>query len=85
MVNIAIFASGNGSNFEQIINEIQNGNLDNAICKILIVDKENAYARERAKRLNIPCEFVNPKDYKGKEPYETYILCLLYTSPSPRD
>ena len=43
MVNIAIFASGNGSNFEQIINEIQNGNLDNAICKILIVDKENAY------------------------------------------
>lgn len=77
MVNIAIFASGNGSNFEQIINEIQNGNLDNAICKILIVDKENAYARERAKRLNIPCEFVNPKDYKGKEPYETYILKLL--------
>ena len=77
MVNIAIFASGNGSNFEQIINEIQNGNLDNAICKILIVDKENAYARERAKRLNIPCEFVNPKDYKGKEPYEKYILKLL--------
>lgn len=77
MVNIAIFASGNGSNFEQIINEIQNGNLDNAICKILIVDKENAYARERAKRLNIPCEFVNPKDYKEKEPYETYILKLL--------
>ena len=66
MVNIAIFASGNGSNFEQIINEIQNGNLDNAICKILIVDKENAYARERSKRFNIPFEFFNPKDYKGK-------------------
>ncbi len=77
MVNIAIFASGNGSNFEQIINEIQNKNLNNASCKILIVDKENAYARERAKRLNIPCEFVNPKDYKGKEPYEEYILKVL--------
>lgn len=77
MVNIAIFASGNGSNFEQIINEIQNGNLDNAICKILIVDKENAYARERAKRLNIPCVYVNPKEYDGKEPYETAILKIL--------
>lgn len=77
MVNIAIFASGNGSNFEQIINEIENNNLHNASCKILIVDKENAYARERAKRLNIPCEFVNPKDYKEKEPYEEHILKIL--------
>lgn len=77
MVNIAIFASGNGSNFERIIHEIQNEHLNNAICKILIVDKENAYARTRAERLNIPCEFVNPKDYNGKEPYETYILDVL--------
>lgn len=77
MVNIAIFASGNGSNFENIINEIQNGHVDNAICKVLIVDKEKAYARERAERLQIPCVYVNPKAYPNKEAYETEILSIL--------
>ena len=70
MVNIAIFASGNGSNFENIIQEINNGHVNNAVCRVLIVDKEQAYARQRAAKLNIPCVFVNPKDYAGKEPYE---------------
>ena len=32
MVNIAIFASGNGSNFENLVNEINNGHIDNAVC-----------------------------------------------------
>lgn len=77
MVNIAIFASGNGSNFENIINEIQNGHVDNAICKVLIVDKEKAYARERAERLQIPSVYVNPKAYPNKEAYETEILSIL--------
>lgn len=77
MVNIAIFASGNGSNFENIIQEIRNGHVDNATCKVLIVDKEQAYARERAERLDIPCIFVNPKAYPSKEEYETEILKTL--------
>lgn len=77
MVNIAIFASGNGSNFENIVQEIKNGYIDNAVCKVLIVDKEAAYARERAKNLHIPCVYVNPKEYKGKEPYEQAILKIL--------
>ena len=51
MVNIAIFASGNGSNFENLVNEINNGHIDNAVCKVLIIDKEQAYAKERAARL----------------------------------
>lgn len=77
MVNIAIFASGNGSNFENIIQEINNGHVNNAVCRVLIVDKEQAYARQRAAKLNIPCVFVNPKDYAGKEPYEQKIMEVL--------
>ena len=53
MVNIAIFASGNGSNFENIIQEINNGHVNNAVCKVLIIDKEHAYAKERAEKLHI--------------------------------
>ena len=77
MVNIAIFASGNGSNFENIIQEINNGHVNNAVCKVLIIDKEHAYAKERAEKLHIPCVYVNPKAYAGKETYEQKILSIL--------
>lgn len=74
MVNIAIFASGNGSNFENIIKEINTGNVEKVTCKVLIVDKEQAYAIERAKKLGIPYYFVNPKAFANKEEYEACIL-----------
>ena len=77
MVNIAIFASGNGSNFENLVNEINNGHIDNAVCKVLIIDKEQAYAKERAARLGLPGVYVNPKGYGGKEGYETEIMKTL--------
>ena len=66
MVNIAIFASGNGSNFENIVNAIQNGTIKDTNCAILIVDKPQAYAIERAKKLGIPYRYVDPKAYGGK-------------------
>ena len=53
---------------------MQNGKLKNAVCELLIVDKEHAYAIERAKKLNIPYLYVNPKAYANKEEYETEIL-----------
>ncbi len=77
MVNIAIFASGNGSNFENLINAINDKQIDNAQCKVLIVDKENAYACKRAERLHIPFVYVNPKEYANKAEYESEILRIL--------
>jgi len=77
MVNIAIFASGNGSNFENIIESIKAGTLSDTICKLLIVDKEHAYAIERAKKLHIPWMYVNPKAFADKEAYETCIRAKL--------
>lgn len=74
MVKLAIFASGNGSNFENIVNHIQDGSLTNAVCQILIVDKEHAYAIERAMKLGIPYFYVNPKAFANKQAYEQCIL-----------
>lgn len=69
MVNICVFASGNGSNFENIVkSKIKNG-----IVKLLIVDHGDAYAIKRAIKLNIPYIFINPKAYKNKEEYEIEI------------
>ncbi len=77
MVNIAIFASGSGTNFENIVNRIKDHSLRDVTCAVLIVDHEDAKAIERAKRANIPYHFVNPKAYANKEGYEIEIHHIL--------
>ncbi|HHU41071.1 MAG TPA: phosphoribosylglycinamide formyltransferase [Fermentimonas caenicola] len=52
MVNVAIFASGNGSNAENIANYFLN-NLDINIV-LIVSNRVNAYVHERAKKLGIP-------------------------------
>ncbi|MEG1066127.1 MAG: formyltransferase family protein, partial [Erysipelotrichaceae bacterium] len=77
MVKIAIFASGSGTNFENIVNCISNGTITNASVALLIVDKENCFAIERSKNLNIPYCYVNPKAFINKAEYEKQILIKL--------
>lgn len=59
MKKIAIFASGSGSNAENIINYFQN-DVENVV-KIVFSNKPDAYVLERAKRLNVPA-FVFGRD-----------------------
>ena len=73
MVIVAVFASGSGTNFENIVK----ANLQYANIKVLIVDKEKAYAIERAKKYNIPYIYVNPKAFPSKKEYELQILEYL--------
>jgi len=51
-INIAVFASGNGSNAENIATYFQNNSAIN-ICRIY-TNKKEAYVLERAKNLKIP-------------------------------
>ena len=64
MKNIAVFASGNGTNFEAIVNAVEKGVIKDACVKILICDKSRAYAIERAKNHNIPTFVFNAKNYR---------------------
>lgn len=70
---IAIFASGNGSNFEAIAKAcVQNRiNAEVAIC---VCDHPGAYVTERAKRMNIPVLELRPKSFSSKSDYEKEIL-----------
>lgn len=77
MVKIAIFASGNGSNFENLVNHINNKQIEDCSCELLVVDKAKAFAIERAKKLDIPYVHFNPKDYDNKLAYEAEILNVL--------
>jgi len=69
---IAIFASGQGSNFEKIYENTQNNYL-NAEIVLLVVDKENAKVIERAKKKNIETLVFNPKKFINKAAYEEII------------
>ena len=77
MVKLAVFASGSGTNFENIVNRINDGTIKNAAVALLVVDKEHAKAIERAKRLDIPWVYVNPKAFPSKAEYEEEILQYL--------
>jgi phosphoribosylglycinamide formyltransferase-1 len=82
MKKIAVFASGNGSNFQAIIDEIAKGNLSAEIAA-LVTDKPDCFAIERAHNHHIPVFSFIPKNYTSKEEYEKEIaFCLIEKSVS---
>lgn len=68
MLKIGVLASGRGSNFQAIIDEIETGRLPASI-EILIVDNPEAYAIERAKKHGITYLYINPKNFSTKEAF----------------
>lgn len=77
MVKLAIFASGNGGNFQRIVEAIRSGEAQGYEVKVLIVDKKEALAIKRAENLGIKYYFVNPKDFSSKREYEEKIIEIL--------
>lgn len=65
MKKVAIFASGSGSNAENIINFFQN-DAENVV-KIVFCNKPNAYVLERAKRLGVPSFVFNRDEFYHSE------------------
>lgn len=66
MLNIAIFASGNGTNAENLMNHFQNSET----CKIVLLlsNKKDAFALERAKKFNVPGVVVDYKSFTHNAP-----------------
>lgn len=74
--NLAILASGNGSNFEAIVKKIIEGELPVGKC-FLITDKKDSFARKRAEKLNIKDIFIDPAFAKTRADYDRKILEFL--------
>ena len=66
MLNLGVLASGRGSNFQAIIDEIEKGRI-NAKIQLLIVDNPDAYAIERAKTNGIEYLVIRPKEFSSKD------------------
>ena len=75
-MNIAVFASGNGSNFAAIAEAVKTGKIK-ASLKALIVDKPKAYVITRAKEYNVPCYVIELRNFNSKKEYEEKIVSIL--------
>lgn len=76
MTNIAVLASGRGSNLQAVIDSIENGYLKARIT-VVISDAGDAHALERARKHGIEAVFINPEQFESKELYEEEVLNSL--------
>ena len=78
MKNIAVLASGRGTNLQAIIENIENGTLKaNLAC--VVSDREDAYALKRAREHNIKAIYLDPgpkKTWLIPEVEEKYVQTL---------
>ncbi|MFY9523925.1 MAG: phosphoribosylglycinamide formyltransferase, partial [Limnochordia bacterium] len=76
MTNIAVFASGNGSNLGALIRAVESGEL-HAQIKLVVSDNPEAYCLERARKARLSCFMFYPHMYPSKAVYEELILRQL--------
>ena len=73
---IAVLASGRGSNFQAVIDAIEDGKIP-ATCEVLITDNPKAFAIERAKKAKIPVIVIDFASFPSREMYEKALLSAM--------
>ena len=71
--NIAVFASGNGSNFAAIAREIRRGKIK-ARLALLVCDNPAAFVIQRAKKAKVEVALVLRGEYASKNDFEKKII-----------
>ena len=66
MYNLVVFASGNGSTLQAIIDSINKGELK-ATINLVVSDNPKAFALERAKSHNIPTYTIESSDFTNRD------------------
>lgn len=69
MKKIAVFASGNGSNFQVITEQFP--------VEFVFSDHRDAYVLERAEKLGVTAHAFELKEFDNKAAYEEAIVALL--------
>ncbi len=79
-LRVGVLASGRGSNLQAIIDAIEAGRLDARIT-VVLSNKRDAQALDRARRHNLTDVFLDPKPYTGqpdgREAYDRAVLEVL--------
>jgi phosphoribosylglycinamide formyltransferase-1 len=75
-LRIGVMASGNGSNFEAIVQAINTGRLG-AEIPLLVVNNKNCGAHQRADRFGIHLEVVDHRSYPNREALDRQLVSLF--------
>ncbi|GEN53736.1 phosphoribosylglycinamide formyltransferase [Halobacillus faecis] len=73
MINIAVFASGTGSNFDAIVSKVESGELEANIA-LLVCDRIGAPVIEKAQKHEIDTVVYRAKSFTDKAAYEQAVL-----------
>ncbi|MBN4054489.1 phosphoribosylglycinamide formyltransferase [Nitrospira defluvii] len=73
---VGVFSSGRGSNLQAIIDAIEAGRLSARIA-VVLSDKKDSQALERARKFKIKAIFIDPKPYENRESYDHACLEAL--------
>jgi len=75
-INLAVFASGGGTNLQAIIDNIEAGKLD-ACLKVVISNNSNAFALERARKHNIQAIHLSQKMFATQDEFDDKLLSIF--------
>jgi len=73
MKRIAVLASGRGTNLEAILEAAARGDIAGEVA-LVISDRAEAQALERARRRRIEALYLNPKEYASREEYDQAMI-----------
>ena len=77
MQKIAVCVSGGGTNLQAILDAVSDGTIRNTEIAVVISNKENAYALERASKAGIPARCISPKSYESRDSFADAMLDTL--------
>lgn len=75
-LKIAVLASGSGSNLQAIIDATVRGTLD-AEIRLVLCNRSNAYALERAKKAGIPTSTILHTGFDSREAFDAEMIKQL--------
>jgi phosphoribosylglycinamide formyltransferase-1 len=76
LLKLGVLISGNGSNLQSIIDNIENGSLK-AVIKIVISNNPDAYGITRATKHGIPFVVLKNGNFKSKEDFDSELIKIL--------
>ncbi len=76
-MNIAVLVSGGGTNLQALIDAQNSGIIKSGRIRLVISNKDGAYALERAKNAGIETYTVLKKNFDGQQGFESELIRIL--------
>lgn len=75
-LTLGVLASGRGSNLQAVLDAIASGRLDAKVA-VVVSDREDSLALERARAAGLLARFVHPKSFSTREAHDASLAELL--------